>query len=98
MPSDTKEKDSLEEKYRKSDFDRHAGSALRRYRSTAGLSQTELSKECGIERSFITDIERGNKGFSFLTFVKICQETQPHIKSQNSFELFLQYLKEEQNK
>lgn len=40
----------------------YAGDTLRRLRESAGLTQEQLSKKSGIDRSAIVNIERGNIG------------------------------------
>ena len=48
------------------------GEEIRVYRVEAGLSQEELSKICGVERSQLSRIESGEvQGVTFVTIEKI---------------------------
>jgi transcriptional regulator with XRE-family HTH domain len=47
------------------------GARLRRLRLAAGLSQEELSDKCGLDRTYIGGVERGERNLSLLNIVKI---------------------------
>ena len=40
------------------------GLAVRYYREKLGISQEELANRCGLHRTYISDIERGNRNVS----------------------------------
>ena len=40
------------------------GLAVRYYRENLGFSQEELADRCGLHRTYISDIERGNRNVS----------------------------------
>jgi transcriptional regulator with XRE-family HTH domain len=47
------------------------GAAIREHRKAAGLSQEALADACGIERSHMGKIERGERNVSFLNIARI---------------------------
>src|SRR6516225_10841554 len=47
------------------------GRAIRNRRRTLGLSQEELAWRCGLNRSYITDIERGARNPSLTTIGRV---------------------------
>ncbi|GAB5403961.1 MAG: hypothetical protein Aurels2KO_21920 [Aureliella sp.] len=50
---------------------RQIGKAIRRKRETAGLSQEELAEECGLHRTYVGSVERGERNISLLNIVAI---------------------------
>ena len=58
------------------------GIAIRLLRKGKGLTQLELSERCGVDRKFISSIERGNRNCSILT---LCQITHALDKDLVSF-------------
>ena len=58
------------------------GIAIRLLRKGKGLTQFELSERCGVDRKFISSIERGNRNCSILT---LCQITHALDKDLVSF-------------
>jgi len=50
------------------------GNALRTARDEAGLSQEELGLRAGVDRSYISEIERGIKSPTIKMFVRLCNE------------------------
>jgi len=53
--------------------DRAFGMALREVRNTRSLSQEELSFECGSHRTYIGQLERGQKSPSLRTIFKLAK-------------------------
>ena len=58
------------------------GIAIRLLRKGKGLTQRELSERCGVDRKFISSIERGTRNLSVLT---LCQITHALDKDLVSF-------------
>ena len=50
------------------------GNALRIARDKAGLSQEELGLRAGVDRSYISEIERDIKSPTIKMFVNLCRE------------------------
>lgn len=48
------------------------GDELRKARTTADISQTKLSLESGVDRSYISEIERGKKSPTLETLFRLC--------------------------
>lgn len=49
------------------------GLAIRAFRTKAGVSQEGLAAKCGLDRSFMGGIERGERNFSFAKLVVVCE-------------------------
>lgn len=47
------------------------GRAIRLYRSERAFSQEELANECGLHRTYVGGIERGERNPSYTNIVKI---------------------------
>ena len=47
------------------------GSAVRRYRKARGLSQEAFADECGIDRSYMGGVERGERNVALVNIEKI---------------------------
>jgi transcriptional regulator with XRE-family HTH domain len=47
------------------------GARLRKCRLAAGLSQEDLSGKCGLDRTYIGGVERGERNLSLLNIIKI---------------------------
>ena len=47
------------------------GSNLRKYRIAAGKSQEKLAEECGLHRTYISDVERFQRSISLINIQKI---------------------------
>lgn len=54
------------------------GSILLKARKDAGMTQEELGREIGIERSFVSKIERNKAGLMFDVGIRWLQATQAH--------------------
>lgn len=54
------------------------GSILHKARINAGLTQEELGEKIGIERSFVSKLERNKAGLMFDVGVRWLQVTQAH--------------------
>jgi transcriptional regulator with XRE-family HTH domain len=52
------------------------GHAIRALRRPAGLSQDELAQRCGLHRTYIGGIERGERNPSFANLLKIARALQ----------------------
>ena len=50
------------------------GNALRNARIEAGLSQEELGLRAGVDRSYISEIERDIKSPTIKMFIRLCRE------------------------
>ncbi len=49
------------------------GSALRDIRSKAGLSQETLAQKANLNRTYVGDVERGERNISIVNIVKLCR-------------------------
>lgn len=49
------------------------GSAIREVREQHGLSQERLGFEAGVDRTYVSSIERGHRNISFDNLVKIAE-------------------------
>ena len=47
------------------------GSAVRQYRKARGLSQEAFADECGIDRSYMGGVERGERNVALVNIEKI---------------------------
>jgi transcriptional regulator with XRE-family HTH domain len=47
------------------------GSAIRRLRQTRGISQEELAERCGLDRTYIGGIERGERNVGLVNVQRI---------------------------
>lgn len=47
------------------------GKAVRCFREQLGISQEELANRCGLHRTYISDIERGNRNVGLLNIEAI---------------------------
>ena len=47
------------------------GQAIRRMRKSIGKSQEEFAELCGLHRTYIGQIERGEKNISFVNILRI---------------------------
>lgn len=57
------------------------GNILRKYRQDAGLSQEKLALECGLDRTFISLLERGKRQPSIITLLTVAEQlnTKPSV-------------------
>nr|WP_241908921.1 helix-turn-helix transcriptional regulator [Vibrio breoganii] len=56
------------------------GSHLKRLRSSQGLSQEKLAFSVELDRSYISDIERGKRNVSLLNILKLARALEIHPK------------------
>lgn len=49
------------------------GNRLRNLRKAKGLSQEELALECGLDRTYIGGVERGERNISLINIYKIAE-------------------------
>jgi transcriptional regulator with XRE-family HTH domain len=67
------------------------GKALRKFRNAAGISQEALADLAGIHRTYVGDVERGERNLSLLNMVRlasalnvrpsqIIQEMERHLR------------------
>ncbi len=47
------------------------GQTIRDFRLEAGLSQEAFARACGLDRTYISDVERGERNLSLLNLKKI---------------------------
>ncbi len=47
------------------------GNAMRKYRHAAGISQEALADLAGIHRTYVGDVERGERNLSLLNMVRL---------------------------
>jgi len=57
-------------------FLRDFGKAVRVFRENQGLSQEELAPKCGLHRTYISEIERGQKAVTLRTLRLLAQALQ----------------------
>ena len=50
------------------------GNRVRKVRVSLGLSQEELAEECGLHRTYVGSVERGERNISILNIVAIARE------------------------
>lgn len=62
-----------------SDIKEKFGKRLRKLRIDKGLSQEELSKEVGLDRTYVGKIERGEKSPSLKTIEKIAKKLDTEV-------------------
>lgn len=55
------------------DFRVNFGQVVRKYRQMKALSQEKLADECGLHRTYISDIERGLKAVSLVSLLRIAE-------------------------
>jgi len=57
------------------------GNNIRYYRQKAGLSQERLAELCGLHRTYVGAVERGERNVSALNIAKIADalKTEPYI-------------------
>lgn len=51
------------------------GYRIRSIRESLNMSRDCFSELCNISESFLSDVERGNKGITSKTIIKICEKT-----------------------
>jgi transcriptional regulator with XRE-family HTH domain len=49
------------------------GDAIRRIRKSRKISQMAVGELCGLHRTYICDIERGNRNMTFLSLAKVAR-------------------------
>lgn len=49
------------------------GTRLRELRKETGLSQEDFARKCGLDRTYISDVERGERNISVLNIYKIAK-------------------------
>ena len=49
------------------------GDAVRKYRLKIGLSQEKLAEEAGLHRTYISDIERGDRNVSLVNIRRLAK-------------------------
>ena len=69
---------------------RHLGALIRKLRLEAGLSQEEFADHCGLHRTYIGLIERGEKTITIETALKIAMALKMPLS-----QLFLRLEREE---
>jgi transcriptional regulator with XRE-family HTH domain len=52
-------------------FARALGKVITRRRTELGLTQEELAHQCGLHRTYISDIERGKRNFTMGCFYRL---------------------------
>lgn len=55
------------------DVKRRFGHAIRRLREEKGLSQQDLGFQCGLDRTYIGGVERGERNISLVNICKITE-------------------------
>lgn len=62
------------------------GQLVRQIRSGHGWSQEELASQCGLDRTYIGGVERGERNVSLLNIVKIAKALKVKPKTLLDFE------------
>lgn len=52
------------------------GKAMRKFRESTGISQEKLALMCGIHRTYIGGVERGERNISIQNMVRIAESLQ----------------------
>jgi transcriptional regulator with XRE-family HTH domain len=81
MPESSTKRKSKNVLHRDKAADVAFGAVLKRHRATRGLTQEQLAWETKIERGFISELERGLKGPSLLTILRLARalDVEPGI-------------------
>lgn len=58
---------------RASDNAKQLGACVRRLRETQGISQEELAGRCGLHRTYLGSVERGERNLSLDNIVRIAK-------------------------
>jgi transcriptional regulator with XRE-family HTH domain len=53
------------------DIEKHFGTAIRNWRNRRGISQNELARRARLQRTYISDIERGARNTSLRSIKKL---------------------------
>lgn len=56
---------------RKEDFKKSLGAAIRQEREAKDLSQEEFAHQCGLHRTYIGSVERGERNVSLENIIRI---------------------------
>lgn len=56
------------------------GDNIRHYRIKKGWSQEELAFECGLHRTYIGAVERGERNITILNFIKIAEKLEVRME------------------
>ena len=62
----------------KSQISRHVGGEVRRLRKMLGLSQEDFAEKCGVHRTYVGAIERGEGNITLLTLENIARALSVH--------------------
>jgi transcriptional regulator with XRE-family HTH domain len=49
------------------------GESIRRLRRSLKMSQEKLAERCGLHRTYLSDVERGNRNLSFLSLLAVAR-------------------------
>lgn len=52
---------------------RRFGETVRRFREAEGISQEELADRCGLHRTYVGSVERGERNVSLANIIRIAQ-------------------------
>jgi transcriptional regulator with XRE-family HTH domain len=58
------------------DIEKHFGNAIRSWRTRRGLSQQELARRANLQRTYISDVERGARNSSLRSIKKLADALQ----------------------
>jgi transcriptional regulator with XRE-family HTH domain len=72
---DTKQDAILEEELQK------IGKNIQNFRKASGLSQQDLAERAGVERSYVSALERGKQNLTFGVLLKIANALETSIPS-----------------
>lgn len=61
-------------------FLRELGDRIRNIRQAQGLTQADLGKRCGLHRTFVGSVERGERNLSILNLRLIARKLQVKIE------------------
>lgn len=56
------------------------GNRIRRLRKVIGLSQEKLADECGLDRTYVGGIERGERNVTILKLKLVAQKLKVNIR------------------
>jgi transcriptional regulator with XRE-family HTH domain len=70
----------------KNGIEKHFGKAIRNWRTRRGLSQQELARRANLQRTYISDVERGARNTSLRSIKKLADALKVSLQMLFQFE------------